>query len=151
MRWLQANSPAAHAWQPALALAGGAPLLALQLGGAGLAEIDADMKRSIGELANGSVDVTLLAERWAGSNPGLRITWLENWITQCVHAGLGTSTSHQTAEPIRLPAALLKAKMRGLFHLLDAAREIRRLASTGMNRQLALEALLVGGRTALAK
>jgi Tfp pilus assembly protein PilZ len=34
--------------------------------------------------------------------------------------------------------------------LLDAARELRRLASTGMNQQLALEALLLGGRTALA-
>src|SRR5271168_2552647 len=151
IKWLQANTSAAHSWQAALALAGGAPLLALQLQAAGLAEIDADMKRSIGELANGSVDVTLLAERWAGSNPGLRITWLENWITQCVHAGLGTSASRQTAEPIRLPAALLKPKMRALFQLLDAAREIRRLASTGMNQQLALEALLVGGRAALAK
>jgi hypothetical protein len=28
---------------------------------------------------------------------------------------------------------------------------LRRLASTGMNQQLALEALLLGGRTALAK
>jgi hypothetical protein len=50
-----------------------------------------------------------------------------------------------------LPAALLKPKIRALFELLDASREIRRLASTGMNQQLALGALLVGGRAALAK
>ena len=151
IKWLQAHSPAAKAWQSALALAGGAPLLALQLDAAGLADIDADMEQSIGELADGSVDVTLLAERWVRSNPGLRITWLENWITQRVHMGLGASASHQTAEPIRLPAALLKPKIRALFELLDASRDIRRLASTGMNQQLALEALLVGGRAALAK
>jgi DNA polymerase-3 subunit delta' len=151
LNWLQARSPAGNSWQAALALAGGAPLLALELASHGLAEIDADMKRSMAELAAGSVDVTLLAERWVGSNPGLRITWLENWITQRVHIGLGASASHQTAEPIGLPAALLKPKIRALFELLDASREIRRLASSGMNQQLALEALLVGGRTALAK
>jgi hypothetical protein len=125
--------------------------LALQLEGDGLAALDADMKQSMAELANASVDVTLLAERWLRSNPGVRITWLENWITQQVHASLGAFNSHQTAEPVRLPGALLKPKIRGLFELLDAARDIRRLASTGMNQQLALEALLIGGRIALAK
>jgi DNA polymerase III subunit delta' len=149
--WLQANAPGANPWHAALALAGGAPLLAVQLDAEGLAAIDADMRQSITELAEGSVDVTLLADRWVRSNPGVRITWLENWITQRVHASLGAATSHQTAEPVRLPAALLKPKIRALFELLDAAREVRRLASTGMNQQLALEALLVGGRTALGK
>jgi len=149
--WLQANAPGANPWHAALALAGGAPLLAVQLDAEGLAAIDADMRQSITELAEGSVDVTLLADRWVRSNPGVRITWLENWITQRVHAALGTETSHQTAEPVGLPAALLKPKIRALFELLDAARDVRRFASTGMNQQLALEALLVGGRVALGK
>jgi DNA polymerase-3 subunit delta' len=149
--WLKANSPAANTWHAALALAGGAPLLALQLDAEGLAAIDADMRQCMAELAEGSVDVTLLAERWVRSNPGIRITWLENWITQRVHASLGAAASHQTAEPVRLPAALLKPKIRALFELLDAARDVRRFASTGMNQQLALEALLVGGRAALGK
>jgi DNA polymerase-3 subunit delta' len=151
IEWLKAHSPAANTWHAALALAGGAPLLALQLDAEGLAAIDADMRQCITELAEGSVDVTLLAERWVRSNPGIRITWLENWITQRVHASLGAATSPQTAEPVRLPAALLKPKIRALFELLDAARDVRRFASTGMNQQLALEALLVGGRAALGK
>jgi hypothetical protein len=50
-----------------------------------------------------------------------------------------------------LPAALLKPKIRRLFELLDAARELRRLASTGLNQQLALEALLLEGRAALGR
>jgi DNA polymerase III subunit delta' len=149
--WLQKQSPDVKAWDAALALAGSAPLLALQLDAAGLAVLDADMQQSLAELAAGSVDITLLADRWLRSNPGVRITWLENWITQRVQASLGTATSHQTAEPVRLPAALLKPKIRALFELLDAARETRRLASTGMNQQLAIEALLVGGRIALGK
>jgi DNA polymerase III subunit delta' len=142
---------AARSWDAALALAGGAPLRALELNAAGIAALDADMKESLSQLAAGSVDVTLLADRWMKSDPGLRITWLENWITQRVRASLAAATSHQSAEPVGLPAALLKPKIRALFELLDAARDLRRLASTGMNQQLALEALLLGGRTALAK
>jgi DNA polymerase-3 subunit delta' len=141
---------AAHSWEPALALAGGAPLLALELDALGIAALDEDMRESLRQLGAGSVDVTLLADHWMKSNPGLRITWLENWITRRVHASLVGTPSHQSAEPVRLPAALLKPKIRALFELLDAARELRRLASTGMNQQLALEALLLGGRTALA-
>src|SRR5580700_6329284 len=86
--WLQTNAPGKNAppganpsgakpsganpWHAALALAGGAPLLAVQLDAEGLAAIDADMRQSISELAEGSVDVTLLAERWVRSNPGVR-------------------------------------------------------------------------------
>ncbi len=151
MAWLNAQAKPAHSWDAALALAGGAPLLALELDASGVAALDADMREALGQLAAGSIDVTLLAEHWMKSNPALRITWLENWITQRVHASLGRANSPQSAEPVRLPAALLKAKIRALFELLDAAREFRRLASTGMNQQLALEALLLGGRNALAK
>jgi DNA polymerase-3 subunit delta' len=151
IEWLNANSSALKPWGAALALAGGAPLLAMQLDAEGLSAIDADMRQSMAELADASVDITLLADRWVRSHPGVRITWLENWITQRVHTALASATSHQTAEPVRLPAALLKPKIRALFELLDAARDVRRLASTGMNQQLALEALLVGGRLALRK
>ncbi len=157
--WLEACAQAgaaggatgAHSWDAAIALAGGAPLLALEMDALGIAALDADMQESLSQLSAGSVDVTLLAERWMKSNPALRITWLENWITRRVHEGIGAGTSHQSEEPVRLPAALLKAKIRGLFELLDAARDLRRLASTGMNQQLALEALLLGGRAALAR
>jgi DNA polymerase-3 subunit delta' len=149
-RAAESRAAARQSWHAALALAGGAPLLALELDAAVVAALDADMQECLRQLTAGSVDVTLVADRWVKSNPALRIAWLENWITQRVHATLGAAPSHQSAEPVRLPAALLKAKIRALFELLDAARELRRLASTGMNQQLALEALLLGGRTALA-
>ena len=151
LAWLEASSSGSKNWRAALTLAGGAPLSALQLEAQGIAAIDADMRQSIAALADSAVDVTLLAEQWGRSNPGIRIIWLENWITQRVRASMGTVPSHQTAEPVCLPGALLKPKIRALFELLDAAREVRRLASTGMNQQLALEALLVGGRVALGK
>jgi DNA polymerase-3 subunit delta' len=151
VKWLEAQGTAGQKWDAALELSGGAPLLALELNGAGIAALDADMRDSIRAIGAGKVDVTLLAEQWTRSDLGLRLVWLENWITRRVHTSLGGAGSHQTAERVRLPAALLKPKMSPLFDLLDATRELRRLASTGMNHQLALEALLLGGRTALAE
>jgi DNA polymerase-3 subunit delta' len=146
----QGSPPAAApAWEAALNLAGGAPLRAVELSAVDLSSLDADMHESLRQLAADSVDVTLLAERWIKTDATLRIVWLENWITRRVHASLGGGTSTQSAEPVGLPDALLKAKIRALFELLDAAREHRRLASTSLNQQLALEALLLRGRRAL--
>jgi DNA polymerase-3 subunit delta' len=147
--WLKANSPSAQDWSAALELCAGAPLLALERQIAGGADLETEMQKTMGQLAEGSVDISLLADSWARSDSLLRIAWLENWITRRVRSHLGAATSLQSAEPVGLPAALLKAKIRALFELLDAARDFRRFASTGMNQQLALEALLLGGRTAL--
>jgi DNA polymerase III subunit delta' len=149
--WLEARDPGAQNWDAALALAGGAPLLALKLQNAGIAALEDEMQEHLRQMAAGTVDVTLLAGGWVKSDPNLRLIWLENWITERIHACMGTSPSLQSAEPVRLPAALLKHKITALFDLLDAARELRRLASTGLNQQLALEALLLGGRAALAQ
>src|SRR5260370_42386740 len=51
---------AAQSWDAALALAGGAPLLALELNSSQIAALDEDMRESFKQLAAGSVDVTLL-------------------------------------------------------------------------------------------
>jgi DNA polymerase-3 subunit delta' len=106
-----AGAVPARSWEAALALAGGAPLRALEMDASAIAALDADMREALGQLTAGSVDVTLLAERWLKSDPGLRIIWLENWITRRVHEGIGAGTSRQSAEPVRLPAALLKPKI----------------------------------------
>jgi DNA polymerase-3 subunit delta' len=148
--WLRAQGPAEQQWAAALDLAGGAPLLALELQQSGIAALEATMQNDIKALSAGAVDVTLLADQWVRSNLPLRITWLENWITRRVHTQFGGENSGQSAERVRLPAALLKANIKALFELLDAIRELRRLASTGMNQQLALEAMLLGSRGALA-
>jgi DNA polymerase III subunit delta' len=151
LAWLDAHSPAKRNWNAALGVAGGAPLQAMAMEAAGLDALHDDMQKSMAQLATGALDVTLLCENWSRSNPGLRIIWLENWITQRIQAAVADPNSAQSAEPVRLPSALLKPKIRALFELLDAARDIRRFASTGMNLQLALEAMLVGGREALSQ
>jgi DNA polymerase-3 subunit delta' len=146
--WLE-NSAPKQPWGAALELAGGAPLRARQFEPQDLAALDEDMQACMGQVAAGSVDISLVAERWLRSNLELRISWLENWITRRVRACFGLTNSTQSAEPVVLPGALLKPKITPLFGLLDAARDFRRLASTGMNQQLALEALLLEGLSAL--
>ncbi len=147
--WLDENSAAKRPWAAALALAGGAPLQALELDPAALAALDEEMRTCIRQLAAGGVDISLIAEKWLRSSPELRIRWLENWVTRRVHACFDTPNSRQSAEPVVLSGALLKPKITPLFGLLDATRGFRRLASTGINQQLALEALLIEGRNAL--
>jgi DNA polymerase-3 subunit delta' len=149
--WLENHGSPGQNWDAALALAGGAPLLAMELNTAGIAALEREMQEDVGAIAAGAVDITLVAEVWVKSNLGLRLLWLENWITRRVRTASSEAISQQSAERVRLPGALLKPKIRALFELLDAARDLRRLASTGINQQLALEALLLGGRTALAK
>jgi DNA polymerase-3 subunit delta' len=157
--WLaaQAAAPAEDAaevpadWRSALALAGGAPLRAAELAHAGLAALDREMLASLRDLVAGTVDLSLIADGWARSDPVLRVLWLENWLTARIRSALGVAPRDETAKPVRLPRALLKPKIRASFELLDAARHYRRLAATGMNQQLALEALLQGGLLALAQ
>jgi DNA polymerase-3 subunit delta' len=149
LAWLQSHAKAGVDWAPALRLAGGAPLLAMQLEAEGLAALDAEMRETLRQLSAAAVDISLVAEHWAKSDPVLRVVWLENWITTRIRQSLAPKESSQSAEPVRLPAALLKPKIRRLFDLLDAARQFRRLTVTGMNQQLALEALLLSGGAAL--
>jgi DNA polymerase III subunit delta' len=151
LAWLEERDPAVQDWSAALALAAGAPLLALELQPAATPELDREMRTTLKRLVDGTADVTAVADAWMKSDPALRLMWLENWITRRVQGELGGAVSSQSAEPVRLPAALLKPKITPLFELLDAARELRRFAATGLNQQLALEALLLGGRAALFK
>ena len=151
LEWLAGRAPGAASWEAALDLAGGAPLAALELPREAIGRLDEEMREALRRLASGSVDVSLLAEAWAKSDWQLKLIWLENWITRSVQADLAGVNSLQTAEPVRLPAALLKPKIRALFELLDSSRELRRLGSTGVNQQLALESLLLNSRAALEK
>jgi DNA polymerase-3 subunit delta' len=150
LNWLREHVAGDHNWDAALALAGGAPLLACDIEAAGLAALDAGMREGIRQLSAGEVDVTLLAEQWVRSNLQLRILWLENWITTRVRSGLGVQESSSNGTPVRLPATPVRAKICQLYALLDSARQFRRLSQTGMNQQLALESLLLGGLGALS-
>ncbi len=147
LAWLRADSGEPDGWEVPLALAGGAPLRAIELRRADVAQLDAEMRRGLADLAAGTLDLTLLAERWVRTDPGPRAAWLENWITTRILAGVDRAADSKTAEPVRLPAGARGPKITSMYALLDAVRDFRRLATTGVNPQLALEALLLRVRS----
>jgi DNA polymerase III subunit delta' len=135
MAWLEAQKPGVD-WSGPLLLAAGAPLRALALGTEGASELHAQMCESLQDLAAERVDLTILAERWAGSQSGLRLAWLDHWIASEVERSFRSSAD--------------SVKIQALFELRDAVFEHRRLADSSMNPQLAFEALLIRGQSAFA-
>jgi DNA polymerase III subunit delta' len=135
MAWLDGQKPGVD-WSGPLLLAAGAPLRALELGTAGASELHAQMCEALQDLAAQRIDLTILAERWAGSKSGLRLAWLDSWITTEIERGFRSSAD--------------SVKIQSLFELRDAVFEQRRLADSSMNPQLAFEALLIRGQNALA-
>lgn len=132
--WLEQQGVTTSFCNILLKLSNGAPLQALVLETNRAQEIAEDMTRSLNLMDSQRTDVSLVAERWFKSDLPLRMTWLENWITERIKSGCDT---------VGLPGSLLKAKIAGLFALLDDTRELRRSAATSTNLQLALESLLI--------
>ena len=132
--WLEQQGVTPSFSEILLKFSNGAPLRALLIETNRAQEIAEDMKRSLSLMESRKTDVSLGAERWFKSDLPLRMTWLENWITERIRSG---------CDAVGLPASLLKAKIAPLFALLDDARELRRSAATSTNLQLALESLLI--------
>jgi DNA polymerase-3 subunit delta' len=148
--WLAGRGSATADWNAALRLAGGAPLLALEIEAAGLARLDEEMRRDVDLLSRGAADPSILAEGWIRSGLALRLAWLENWLTQRIRSGLGVAEISPNETRVGLPDPRLRPKICQLFDLHDAVRSFRRLGSSSMNQQLALEAMLLGGLKALS-
>ena len=141
--WLAGARPAARAGiAAALALAQGAPFLALELLDGDLAGLDREMQGDLRAMTADAVDVTQIAERWSRGNVALRLDWFEHWINARLRACL-TPTA---ADLVRA----LNATDRPWFRLIEKIHALKALSATGINQQLALEALLLDTRQALA-
>jgi len=127
-----------------LALAQGAPLVALEFSAEIVQSVTQEMSRDLAQLEAVRADPSLAAERWLKSEFPLRLMWLENWITDRVRTlSAGDAASLKSVDAVGLPGALLKAKIRTLFRFLDDVRELKRLVTTSVNMQLALEGVLI--------
>lgn len=130
-------------WERLLALANGAPFLALRYAAVGLEELDGQMQESMAAAENGRLDIVATAAAWGSDQPELRLFWLESWLA----AGLREASLR--SDPInhnRLPwlrATEGEPMIRAGYRLLDALREARYLAGGALNTQLLFEGLLV--------
>jgi DNA polymerase-3 subunit delta' len=150
LAWLQSQD-AAIDWAGPLALAGGAPLAALELGRSGGAQIGAEMAALPTALDRGEADVVALAERWAKQQPAVRLRWIENWITDRLRKALAApAAGHSPANP-RLPREVRTGHIRALYGLLDETRRAQAALAGSANVALLFERVLLGLAEALGQ
>ncbi len=139
--WLEATRGPGD-WAKVLAVLGTAPMAA-PAEPAAVVEIAAEVRRGLEEAAAGGGDPVATAERWVRSELPLRLTCVENWLTERIRgsaAGDGLFTEVRAGAHPRGRRQSLD--LRQLFGLLDAVRELKSSLDAPINRGLALESLL---------
>lgn len=150
LAWLKAQD-AAIDWAVPLALAGGAPLSALELGRSGGAQIGREMAELPTALERGEADVVGLAERWAKQQPAVRLRWIENWITERLRKALSApAAGHSPANP-GLPREVRTGHIQSLYGLLDETRRAQAALAGSANVALLFERVLLGLAEALGQ
>lgn len=131
-------------WEAVLEIVGDAPLRALGADPAELLALRRDTEGQLEAALAGTLEVAPAAERWVERDAfELRLQCAENWVTRRLYAQLaerGDVKELHTAA--HLPAAISSMNIRGLIRLTDALYELRRLATTPINKVLAVEQLL---------
>lgn len=147
--WLRRQRGEAD-WEAVLEIVGDAPLRALGADPGELLALRSETEAQLEGALAGTLDVAPAAERWADRDGfELRVHCAENWVTRRLYAQLGgggdVKELHTAAH---LPAGISSMNIRGLIRLMDALYELRRLATTTINKALAVEQLLWQLRTA---
>jgi DNA polymerase-3 subunit delta' len=130
-------------WPALLALARGAPFLAIEHERAGLGALDAEMRDVIAAAGEGRLDFVAFAAYSAKNAPAARLDWLENWLTRSLKDdALASDLVNNNRLPwLRAPGR--ETKIRAGFGLLDRLREARRDIGGPLNMQLVFEGLAV--------
>ncbi len=130
-------------WERLLALANGAPFLALQYADAGLEQIDTQMQEAMNSAEKSQLDIIATAAAWSRDQPEARLYWLESWLTgQLREAALSSDLANNN----RLPWLRVQGRepmIRAGYRLLDTLREARMLVNGALNTQLLFEGLLI--------
>ncbi len=129
--WLEANVGAGD-WNAVLDTLGEAPFLAATADLSAIPQLGSETRRTLEEVERGAADPVATAERWSRSEPALRLSCFENWLTDRIRRQAGT----------HLPRPASVNNIRTLFELVDGVRELKFLLDTPINRSLALEGLL---------
>jgi len=141
LEWLQATRGAGD-WNGVLDVLGDAPFLAAEADPKAIPALAHETRRALEEIEAGAADPVATAERWARSEPALRLRYFENWLTERIHrqaAGPGQSAEIRASAHLSHNASVLN--IRRLFELTDAVRDLRSTLDVPLNRSLALEVL----------
>jgi DNA polymerase III subunit delta' len=142
LEWLRRHGVGDEA-QAVLALAGGAPFLAVELAEAELGSLDAEMHDAIAAAMEGRLDVVGFADASARNAPAARLAWLESWLTRSLkEAALASDLVNNNRLPWLRPPGQ-DTKIRAGYGFLDQLREARRQVGGPLNMQLLFEGLTV--------
>ncbi len=130
-------------WAALLALAGGAPFLAVDYANGELGGLDAEMAGALAAATNGKLDWIAFADACAKNSPAARLVWLESWLTRSLkEAALASDLVNNNRLPWLRPPGL-ETKIRAGYGLLDQLRDARRLLGGNLNAQLLFEGLSI--------
>ncbi len=128
-------------WREALALAGGAPLRAVDLVRDGTAELPGRFREDLAQVLAGRLGPLEAAGRWAKPDPVFAIGWLEGLVRDLVRRRIGGAGQATTS---LVPESVLQhMDTRNLFCYLDRLTRLRNQPGGSYNELLALESLLI--------
>lgn len=136
--WLEQESPGPD-WNTALRLAGGAPLLALELQRQGFLDEAARMEADLVSLSAGEVSPASVARRWGKLAAGQCLDWLYRRASLDIRTRLTGDVNSGTAHLQIVDDPL---NIEPLFTYLRELGELRRLLGAGLNMDLNLAYLL---------
>ena len=140
--WLEATRGPGD-WGKVMAVLGPRPMAATAADPAAVVEVAAEVRRGLEEAAAGGGDPVATAERWARSELPLRLTCVENWLTERIRGQAGGGPLFTEVRAGAHPRGAGEAlDLRQLFGLLDAVWELKSSFDAPINRGLALESLL---------
>jgi DNA polymerase-3 subunit delta' len=126
-----------------LALAGGAPLRAVELA-PHYAALGEQMSGLLEGLLAGRAEVTRAAADMLGDGLGVRMDWIEWWLSALLRRRLLKDATHvRIPGAAQLQRAAAEVNMEAVFRCVSRLRESRRLLEGSAAPQLLVEALLI--------
>jgi DNA polymerase III subunit delta' len=138
LEWLSRLQPGAD-WLPALGIAGGAPLAAVEARER-LGEAET-MTQGLRDILQGRASPVATAAAWSTFEPAFVLDWLGRQVQQCIHRLSGSAGAGGFGEIGE--SVLKRMDRRNLFCYLDTINRLRNQPAGSYNVQLTLESLLI--------
>jgi DNA polymerase-3 subunit delta' len=145
-RWLESDpEELAGLWR----LTGGSPLQAAALFVANDQHIIKKLSDELTLVYSDRIEVGEVAGAWVEAGPALALTWLTHELNRHIRARLTTSDSTSVTDPAggALHNGFGELTLTRLFEQYDAAERLLNQLGSGLNIELALQAMLLGFRS----
>ena len=142
--WLKSQLEAGQETETLLALAGGAPLTALQLAEDERLASRKQMLSDWLQLANGEGDPVRLASNWVKPDAALPITWIYGWLTDMIRLRASQTTRLNNPDAkATLQKLAEELDLQRIYGMLDRVQDAMRLLDSQVNPQMILEGILL--------